>query len=133
MFCLAPTYLDGTLSSYHCLSKRQKIAKVDLVGALLVALFLILLVFGLTEGNRLGWLQPQVLVPLLAAAIIVFPAFLLWEEYGRTRRGFEAALPLRLWKTKNFALLFIATAASFYWYGAVYITYTTLWSEVYSC
>lgn len=94
---------------------------------------LILFVFGLTEGNRVGWDTARVLVPLLLAVNVVLPAFLIWEEYGRTRRGLEAALPLSMWKMPNFALLFLATAASFYWYGAVYITFTTLWSQVFLC
>lgn len=118
VFCLSPVYLDTTLSSYRGLSARQKMARVDLVGALLLALFLILFVFSLTEGNRLGWLRVRVLVPLAVGTAVVLPTFLVWEEFGRTRRGLEAALPLSIWKMKNFSLLFIATGASFYWYGA---------------
>jgi dipeptide/tripeptide permease len=132
-YFLIPPYLDTTLYAYRNLSTNQKLAKIDLIGALLIALFLILLVFALTEGNRLSWASARVLVPLLIALVTVLPAFLVWEDFGRTRRGLEAALPLSLWKLPNFAVYFGATAASFYWYGTVYITYTTLWSMAYQC
>lgn len=130
-FVLLPAGFDTrsrSASSAH-LSHIQKFYSLDLIGALSVALFLILFVFSLTEGNRVGWDSARTIVPLALGVAVVLPAFLLWEEYGRTRRGYEAALPLKLWKMGNFTVLFLASLVSFYCYGAVYITFTTLWSE----
>lgn len=98
-----------------------------------MALFLILFVFALTEGNRVGWGRARTVIPLALSIALVVPSFLVWEEYARTRQGLEACLPLSMWKMDNFAVLVFATAASFYWYGAVYITFTTLWSQVDRC
>lgn len=133
-FVLLPAKFDARSRSYGAagaarLSHLEKFYSLDLVGALAVALFLILFVFSLTEGNRVGWDSPRTLIPLVVGVAVVLPAFLAWEEFGRTRRGYEAALPLKLWKMGNFSVLFLASLISFYCYGAVYITYTTLWSE----
>ncbi len=126
-FLLVPPHLDSsTHSSSGHLPHRQKLNQLDLIGALLVALFLILFVFSLTEGNRVGWSSARTLVPLVLGINLVLPCFIIWEEYGRTRRGLEACLPLKIWKMGNFAVLFAASLVSFYCYGAVYITFTTL-------
>ena len=134
-FLLVPPYLDSsTHSSLQRLSQRQKLNQIDLIGAVLVALFLILFVFSLTEGNRVGWSSARTLVPLILGINLVLPSFVLWEEYGRTRRGLEACLPLEIWKMGNFTVLFVASLVSFYCYGAVYIAFTTLWSSPgYAC
>lgn len=128
-FLLVPPHLDSsTHGSSQRLTHRQKLNQLDLIGALLVAFFLILFVFSLTEGNRVGWSSARTLIPLILGINLVLPSFVLWEEYGRTRRELEACLPLKIWKMGNFTVLFVASLVSFYCYGAVYITFTTLWS-----
>ena len=127
-FLLVPPNLDSASRTNQQLTHRQKLYQLDLIGALAIALFLILFVFSLTEGNRVGWATARALVPLLLGVDVVLPAFMIWEEWGRTRRGYEACLPLKLWSMGDFTVLFLASLVSFYCYGAVYITFTTLWS-----
>jgi hypothetical protein len=59
----------------------------------------------------------------------VLPFFFIYEEWGRTRRGLEAALPNSVWKLPNFALLFFVSITAFYFYGCLFITFSVLWSQ----
>ena len=107
---------------------RKRLASVDIIGSLLIAAFLILFVYALTAGNIVGWKTAQVLGPLVTCLAIVLPLFFVFEEYGRTRRGLDAALPNKVWGFPNFALLFFVSVAAFYFYGCIFIAFSTLWS-----
>lgn len=106
----------------------KRLASVDIGGSLLVALFLILFVYALTQGDIVGWKTAQVIAPLVVCLSIVMPLFFIWEEFGRTRRGLDAALPNKVWGFPNFGLLFGVSVAAFYFYGCCFITFSTLWS-----
>lgn len=84
--------------------------RVDVPGAALAAFGLAGVVFGLIEGERLGWGSPGILVPLvLGAAMLV--GFVLHQ-----RRAADPMLPLRLFQVRNFAWGNLATTAI---YGAL--------------
>lgn len=108
---------------------RRRLGSVDLVGSLLVAIFLILFVYALTAGNITGWKSANVIAPLVVCVAVVLPFFFIYEEWGRTRRGLEAALPNSVWKLPNFALLFFVSITAFYFYGCLFITFSVLWSQ----
>jgi EmrB/QacA subfamily drug resistance transporter len=77
--------------------ERDPNARVDGVGALLCALGLAAVTFGLIEQPLHGWGDPLVALPLVLGALM-FAGFLVWE--GRTS---HPMLPLALFKRRNFA------------------------------
>jgi EmrB/QacA subfamily drug resistance transporter len=77
---------------------RPAEARVDYVGAVLCALGLALLTYGLIEQPRLGWGEPGVWLPL-AAGVISFSSFIVWEA-----RSSHPMLPLALFRRRNFAI-----------------------------
>lgn len=78
--------------------------KLDIVGAVLGSIGLAGPVFAFIESDRLGWLSPAVLIPLVVG-VVSFVAYLLWE-----RRAPHPMLPLSLFSIRNFAVGNIATA-----------------------
>jgi EmrB/QacA subfamily drug resistance transporter len=77
--------------------------RVDMVGATLNAVGLTGVVYGLIEGQRLGYATPVVLVGL-AAGVACLLAFPLWE-----RRAAQPMMPLTIFAARNFALGNLAT------------------------
>jgi EmrB/QacA subfamily drug resistance transporter len=84
--------------------------RIDIPGAALAAFGLAGVVFGLIEGERLGWMSPVILVSILAGAAMLV-AFVLYQ-----RRAADPMLPLRLFSARNFAWGNLATFAI---YGAL--------------
>jgi EmrB/QacA subfamily drug resistance transporter len=84
--------------------------RIDVPGAMLAAFGLAGVVFGLIEGERLGWTSPGILVSVLAGAAMLV-AFVLYQ-----RRAADPMLPLRLFQARNFAWGNLATFAI---YGAL--------------
>ncbi len=78
--------------------------RIDVVGAVLVALGLGGPVFALIEQGRLGWDSPAVFLPLIGG-LLCFAGYLVWE-----RRAAHPMLPLELFSVRNFAFGNIATA-----------------------
>src|SRR5215218_3900318 len=76
--------------------ERAADARVDAVGALLCALGLAGVTFGLIEQPLKGWGDPVVAGPLVLGALL-FPAFLVWES-----RTAHPMLPLALFRRRNF-------------------------------
>ena len=79
--------------------------RVDLAGALLCASGLAGVVFALIEAPRLGWSDPEIVVSLLAGAVL-FGGFLL-----RERRARDPMLPLAIFRRANFAAANVETFA----------------------
>ncbi|MFH8985768.1 MFS transporter [Streptomyces varsoviensis] len=73
--------------------------RIDVLGALLLALFLVPLLIVAEQGRAWGWSSPTALT-LIALGAVGLVLFLLVE----TRRGAEAVLPLRLFRTGGVAL-----------------------------
>jgi EmrB/QacA subfamily drug resistance transporter len=78
--------------------ERDPNARVDVVGALLCALGLAAITFGLIEQPLHGWASATVALPLVLG-VVMFVGFLLWE--GRWAK--RPMLPLDLFKRRNFA------------------------------
>jgi EmrB/QacA subfamily drug resistance transporter len=87
--------------------ERDPDARVDLVGALLCALGLSGMTFGLIEQPLRGWSDPAVALPLAIGALL-FVAFLIWES-----RTDHPMLPLALFRRHNFAAGNIETFAMY--------------------
>ena len=84
--------------------------RVDVPGAALAAFGLAGVVFGLIEGERLGWTSLGVLVPVVVGAVMLV-TFVLYQ-----RRASDPMLPLGLFRARNFAWGNVATTAI---YGAL--------------
>jgi EmrB/QacA subfamily drug resistance transporter len=94
--------------------ERDPDARVDVVGALLCALGLAGITFGLIEQPMRGWGDPMVAGPLIGGALL-FAGFLLWEARTRT-----PMLPLSLFKRHNFTFGNIETFAMYGGLGVVF-------------
>jgi EmrB/QacA subfamily drug resistance transporter len=84
--------------------------RIDVPGATLAAFGLAGVVFGLIEGERLGWMSPGIVLPVLVGAAMLV-AFVLHQ-----RRAADPMLPLSLFRSRNFAWGNLATTAI---YGAL--------------
>jgi EmrB/QacA subfamily drug resistance transporter len=89
-------------------------AKVDLIGAILCALGLAGISFGLIEQPLRGWTDPAVFLAL-AGGLLTFAAFLRHEE-----RTDHPMLPLGLFRRRNFAAGNIETFAMYGGLGVVF-------------
>jgi EmrB/QacA subfamily drug resistance transporter len=78
--------------------ERPADARVDVVGALLCAVGLAAMTFGLIEQPLRGWGDPAVALPLAIGALL-FAGFLVWEA-----RSAHPMLPLGLFRRRNFAI-----------------------------
>ncbi|KAH7022931.1 major facilitator superfamily domain-containing protein [Ilyonectria destructans] len=65
-------------------SLRSKTAAVDWIGATMITVGLLALMFALTEGNVVGWTTPWVPV-LIVVSILIIVAFGFWQHYLETK------------------------------------------------
>jgi len=83
--------------------------RLDLPGAVTATLGFVAAIFGLTRSESAGWASPQVIVPLVAA-VVLLAAFVVIE-----RRTKDALVPLRLFRLRTLAggnaVMFLASAA----------------------
>jgi EmrB/QacA subfamily drug resistance transporter len=89
---------------------RDPDARVDVAGALLCALGLAGITFGLIEQPLHGWADPMVALPLALGALL-FGSFLVWEA-----RTSHPMLPLTLFRRRNFA---VGNLETFLMYGGL--------------
>src|SRR5215210_9045921 len=89
-------------------------SKVDLLGALLCALGLAGISFGLIEQPLRGWGDPAVFASL-TLGVLLFGGFLAWE-----RRAPAPMLPLDLFKRRNFAIGNVETFAMYAGLGLLF-------------
>jgi predicted MFS family arabinose efflux permease len=93
---------------------RDPDARVDYVGALLCAIGLAGITYGLIEQPRLGWAAVGVSLPLVAGAIM-FAAFIVWEARSR-----HPMLPLALFRRRNFSIGNIETFSMYAGLGLLF-------------
>jgi EmrB/QacA subfamily drug resistance transporter len=79
-------------------TSREASRHVDYIGAVLCALGLGGVVFGLIEQPRFGWSSPAILVPLVGG-VVTFAVFLAYEQ-----RVAQPMLKLELFARRNFAV-----------------------------
>ena len=77
---------------------RDPDARVDVVGAVLCAVGLAGITYGLIEQPRQGWGDPTVAIPLVGGALL-FAGFIAWEA-----RSSHPMLPLELFRRRNFTI-----------------------------
>jgi EmrB/QacA subfamily drug resistance transporter len=95
---------------------RGERTPIDLAGALLAAVSLGLLTWGLTVGSgRGGWSTEA--IAMLGAGLVLFAVFLLVES----RRGDKAMMPLTLFRSSNFVGLSILTLLLYGALGGLFV------------
>ena len=100
---------------------RASLARLDVVGAALLLVSTVLLVFAFEEaGSRYGWGSAGILSSLVIGAA-VFVAFVGWEKFvGRGNSTPEPVFPLRLMKSRIFAALIMYVPLPFPAYNLPY-------------
>jgi EmrB/QacA subfamily drug resistance transporter len=103
-------FLTGRLTAAEVAAPANSPARIDYVGAALNAVGLTGTVYGLIEGQRLGFFDPVVLIALAVglASLLAFP----WWE----RRTPQPMLPLNIFAARNFA---VGNLATVFLYAAV--------------
>jgi EmrB/QacA subfamily drug resistance transporter len=89
-------------------------AKVDVIGAMLCAVGLGGITYGLIEQPLHGWGAPMVFLPLVIGAAL-FMAFVVWEA-----RSAHPMLPLSLFRRRNFAVGNIETFSMYAGLGLLF-------------
>ncbi|HVU77967.1 MAG TPA: DHA2 family efflux MFS transporter permease subunit [Gaiellaceae bacterium] len=72
--------------------------RLDIAGVSLVTAGVVALVWALTRGEDVGWASREIVACLVAGALLI-AAFLAWE-----RRAAEPMVPLRLFRSRDFAV-----------------------------
>jgi len=81
---------------------RYLVSELDWLGAALITLGLLALMFALTEGNLVGWSRPYIPVLIVLAAILI-ALFITWQHYLETRTTRTPLLKMSIWRNKRFA------------------------------
>lgn len=90
--------------------------RLDPVGTLLLGGAVFGGIWGIVHGNDDGWSSPQVLTPLIVAALLV-PAYVAWA-----RRRTDAVLPLRLYASRSFSVAnLVSLGFTVGMFGAVFL------------
>jgi EmrB/QacA subfamily drug resistance transporter len=104
--------------------RRVERARVDVVGAMLCALGLAGMTFGLIEQPLRGWGDPAVFLALGLGALL-FAAFLAWEA-----RAPAPMLPLGLFRRRNFAIGNVETFSMYGGLGVIFFLLVLYLQEV---
>jgi EmrB/QacA subfamily drug resistance transporter len=95
---------------------RGPATRLDLRGVALASLGLLGIVLGVVRGNDHGWTSMTVLPPMVAGGLLL-AAFLVWET-----RTPEPMLPLRLFRSRGFALTNAASLLMFFgMFGSIFL------------
>ncbi|MGZ4423060.1 MAG: DHA2 family efflux MFS transporter permease subunit [Gaiellaceae bacterium] len=91
-------------------------AKLDLSGVALASVGLTGIVWGLVRGHGQGWTSPEIVISLVAGAL-VFALFVLWEL-----RTAEPMLPMRFFQNRVFTLANVASLLMFFgMFGSIFL------------
>ena len=91
-------------------------AKLDLTGLALASTGLTGIVWGLVRGHGQGWTSPEIVISLVAGAL-VFALFVLWEL-----RTAEPMLPMRFFQNRVFTLANVASLLMFFgMFGSIFL------------
>ncbi|KRV49556.1 multidrug MFS transporter [Wenjunlia vitaminophila] len=114
-------------------SKPRNAPRVDLVGAVVSILGILLLVYPLTEGRNRGW--PLWIFLLMGSAVVVLGLFVLYESH-RTRTVGSPLVALSLFRNRAFSagmtvwMLFWLAAGGFFLVWTLYMQMGLGWSAL---
>lgn len=96
-----------------------RVQRIDVRGTIILGGAVFLGIWGIVHGNDDGWSAPGVLVPMVAATLLV-PAYA-WHASRQSRRDF-AVLPLRLFASRGFSVAnVIGLSFTLGMFGAVFL------------
>jgi EmrB/QacA subfamily drug resistance transporter len=96
---------------------RGTSSRLDLPGVVLASLGLFGIVLGVVRGNDHGWTSVTVLPPLVLGTLLVL-GFVAWELRGAV----EPMLPMRLFRSRGFALTNAASLLMFFgMFGSIFL------------
>jgi len=78
-------------------SIKSELMRFDFLGAVLITVALVFLVFFLNEGNSVGWNQP-INIAFIILCVVFVALFIPWQIY----KGRDALMPVRIWLLPNF-------------------------------
>lgn len=90
----------------------QTAASVDWIGAVLVTVGLLLLLFALTEGNVVGWSTPWI-PALIVVSILILVAFCFWQHYLETRGRHTPLVKISMFRSTRFSAVMLVMALCF--------------------
>jgi EmrB/QacA subfamily drug resistance transporter len=91
-------------------------ARVDVTGVGLITASALGLVWGLVRANSRGWTSPEIVISLIAGAVLLV-AFVAWE-----RRAREPMLPMRFFRNRAFAAANAASLLMFFgMFGSIFL------------
>ncbi|XP_006458909.1 hypothetical protein AGABI2DRAFT_217721 [Agaricus bisporus var. bisporus H97] len=121
---LCPSPKGAPLSA---LDKAKRFKRLDIIGVFLMAVGLILFIFGVTSGSTTGWDSARCLAPFLISFIFLI-GFFFWEARIPEEM---AAIPPSLWRVENFAIIAGCATMPIMWWATVQLLYSWIWQNVY--
>ncbi|KAB8342861.1 hypothetical protein FH972_022459 [Carpinus fangiana] len=102
---------------------------VDWFGGVLITGALMMFMFGMTEGNVVGWSTPYIPV-LLVLGILVAVGFTFWELHLEKTGMIRPLMKISLWNNKTFVA---AQLINFFFFAAFtsYLVYATFFYQTY--
>lgn len=102
---------------------------VDWIGATLITVGLIALMFALTEGNVVGWSTPWIPV-LIVVSVIIIGVFAVWQNYLETKTQRPPLVKVSMFKNLRFSAVMIIMALFFASFNN-YLIYATYFFQDY--
>ncbi|KKY31086.1 putative drug resistance protein [Diaporthe ampelina] len=102
-------------------------ATVDWVGAVLITVGLMVMLFALTEGNVVGWRTPWVLV-LIVVALAIIAAFVFWQHHLEKTGKQTPLMKVSIFKSGRFSAAMVIMALFFSSFNC-YLIYTTYYFQ----
>ena len=102
---------------------------VDWIGAFLITVGLLALLFGLTEGNVVGWSTPWIPV-LIAASVILVALFVFWQRHLEKSGTRAPIMKVSIFKSKRFSAAMMTMALFFSSFNG-FLVYATFFYQDY--
>ncbi|KAH8774346.1 major facilitator superfamily domain-containing protein [Diaporthe sp. PMI_573] len=113
-------------TTLHAQGVKAK-ATVDWIGAVLITVGLMVMLFALTEGNVVGWKTPWVPV-LIVVALIIIAAFVFWQRHLERTGKQTPLMKVSIFKSGRFSAAMVIMALFFSSFNC-YLIYTTYYFQ----
>jgi Na+/melibiose symporter-like transporter len=125
----APSPLSFTPSSALATKAKSKPASIDWLGAVLVTVGLLALLFALTEGNVVGWSTPYI-PALIVVSVVLIALFTVWQWHLERKGGRPPLMKVSIFRNKKFSAAMIIMMLFFSSFNG-YLVYATYFYQDY--